>query len=259
MFRSPLLRRCFDLGIIASLLTASLYAAGKKPVKDPARETVKPAAATAQVRIWKGEFPSKRAVSVTYKPAGKTATPTEFDGLNDSYSFTGYLRVPAEDLVFEFFDAADKTQKLSEQVVQAGSDDLITLILSEQKGEFHTELLHDALPSPKTTVAELTVRNFVPTLTDLEIKIGDGTRITLHAPDSFAQLRGLPLQALKVETSGSLGADKPFSISNDVNFDRFRKATLLIYPDPYGRIRPRLVIEDGSNSTEPKSAAAASR
>jgi len=198
-------------------------------------------AATAQIRIWKGEFPSGRRLHVTFSTTGKKPTAGDLGSLDRGYHFTEYTPVPAADLQLEVTTDLPTTTSLKSFPVHFTPNGLATLLLRENGGTLETELVDDSPPPSNANVPELAIRNFVPTLTGLQIAIGEDVRVALHSPDSYLLLRGLKPEVLQVDTSGQQEPGKPLRWTNEVDFRRCRKATLLIYPDPYGRIRPRLI------------------
>ena len=64
-------------------------------------------------------------------------------------------------------------------------------------------------------------------------------------------MRGIKPAVYQIRTSGTGSDGKPFQWNNEVDFRQYRRQTLLIFPDPYGRVRPRLVVDGKSLETLP--------
>jgi hypothetical protein len=157
------------------------------------------------------------------------------------YRFGDYAVAPVGNVTIEIADEKDEKNPLAIVPAHLAADSFWTLLVRETGGEIHAELIDDT-PAGARTVA-LTVRNFAPTLSTLEIEAGPDFHAKLSSPESFVHVRGLPLERLQVETSGSESSGNVLQWTNSVDFTKFRGATVLIYPDPYGRIRPRVVID----------------
>ena len=69
-----------------------------------------------------------------------------------------------------------------------------------------------------------------------------GTLLSAHliSVRSSVRLDGMKRAIYPVTTSGLDGTGKSVHWNTDVDFRQYRRATLLIYPDAYGRIRPRI-------------------
>lgn len=207
----------------------------------------------ALLRIWKGELVSRRALRVSYTVSAHKSPPKEFVHLEHGYDFGQYIPLPAEDLKLDVFEDRPNGELLNSLPLHLSSGDKVTLLISETGGKVGIEIVNDNPPPDAEKTADLSVRNFIPSLTSLQVSVGDDVRVTLSSAQSFLQVRGLRREALEVDTSGTQ-AGKSIRWTNEVDFSQARKATVLIYPDPYGRIRPRVVVDDNSIESKPSSA-----
>lgn len=227
------------------VLTGPAVLAAPKKKKAPVAATAPPAtAATASLRIWKGD--SGRAVHVILRRTGRGIEPTDLGELPATLRFGDYTDVPSGACTVELQDPTDPKSNLASLALQLAPGSFSTLLVSENAGALATELIDDTPRGGDT--AELVVRNFASTLATLQIDAGPDVHVKLTSGHSFLHLRGLPRARLSVETGGTETAGTAVQWSNDVDFTKIRRATLLIHADPYGRIRPRVVI-DGKAST----------
>jgi hypothetical protein len=239
--------RLYVCAVFLLLPALPLAAAPKKKNGAPplAAKAAEPAAST-RLRVWKGEFPSQRTIQLTLRPSDKAATPTELGGYEPASRFGDYLSVPAGASTVEVRASGEAGAALATFATHLLPNGSATLIVREDAaGAYHFELLDDA-PTGDATSAELLVRNFVPALQSLQLDAGPDLHLRLGTPGSFLHLRGLPRAPLHLETSGQDSAGHQIHWSNEVDFRKIRRATLLIVTDSYGRIRPRVVIDASS-------------
>lgn len=232
-------RCCLVLCVSLAVLSLAGVARGAEPKKKPASATP---GKSASVRLWKDAFASKRAVTVALRPLARKAAAADLGELADGVHFRDYIEVPAGSAMLEVAESANPKAKPETFPVQLAAGSFSTLLLRERDNEIVLECIDDTAPRDDD-VAELTVRNFVPTLATLRLRLGDAVSATLASPQSFLHVRGLARRSIEVETAGTDTAGKQLNWTNDIDFKKCRRATLLIAADPYGRIRPRVVID----------------
>lgn len=244
MIRSVTFGAIVFLGV---LLTSSQAAEkGKKP---PNREAA--TSAPAAIRLWKDAFPSKRNIRVLLKPTARKGTPTEIRVTSPGYRFMDYVELPAGDFTVEVNDLENLKAGLFQKTVTLPPKSFTTLLLREEGESISAEFIDDTIRGTSAEVGELTVRNFAPTLATLQIRVGDEVNVSLGSPASFLQVRGLKKALVQVETSGADVSGTALKWTSEVDFRTVLKATLVVYPDPYGRIRPQVVV-DGENPNSSK-------
>lgn len=217
------------------LLAAGLFAL--TPAFGEAKRTEP---AMAQVRVWKGDFPSKRALKISLRSSGRKPAVSEIAASADGYFFSPYRPVPAGAATIEVTDAQDAKNKLATLPATLAPGSFTTVLLAENGEQTSIELLTDTIAS--TPSPELRVFNFAP-LASLQIDVGEDLHARLNPPSAFLHVRGITEKKIQVRTSGVDSSGKSVRGSNEVDFTQFPRVTILIYPDTYGRIRPRIVID----------------
>lgn len=244
-----MLSRFFPLGqrlvciLLSCLLTCSSSGEVKKTGK-PKPQAKAPA--IAYLRIWKGAFPTGSLLHVLVRE-GKKASRELIAPIESRPTLTDYLEVPAQKAQLDF--ATGSTKEVNQSLeLKLAQGERATLIINEVGSALKLELLPPATSPGSAETGELVVRNLTPDLRSLVVKIGESTQIQLGSFESLVHLRGLPREDFHIETSGEVGQGKTFNWSNQVSLRANRKATLLIYPDPYGRIRPRLFLDEENSA-----------
>ena len=201
--------------------------------------------APAHVRFWKTELRTVPAVRATVKSIGRHPVTTELGGSGSGYAFNSYVDLPAGHVTFEVFAGSNKKPLRTLQAdLVAGTFTTVLLGMSDKAADqLSFELIDDGPAITSTDAAQLRVRFFVPGLKEAKVSMGDALNAAFASEDAYLRLRGLKPAAFSIHTTGAVGSGKSFEWNNEADFRQHRRLTLLVYPDPYGRIRPRL-IED---------------
>lgn len=225
------------------------------PAAEPKKKTAsaKPAVAPASLRVWKADFESKRTVKFILRPEGKKSALTELGSFSAEAQFGDYTAVPSGACTIEVKDAADAKTPLATITTRFIPGTFYSLIAREKAGAVSLEMLDDT-PADEAT-AELIVRNFVPSLQALQIDAGPDIHVRLPTGAPFLHLGGLPLARMQLDISGTDRSSQPIQWSNEVDFTKIRRATLLIHTDPYQRVRPRVTIDGAPPAGADSSAA----
>lgn len=245
-----LLRIAFLVLVVSGLyFQASPADAGSK--KKPAAVAAGPAEekGTVLLRVWKDAFNTDRALRVTVRASMKRIAPFELS-VSEGRQFLEYQEVFTGPATLEITDAADAKNRLAMLPVNLSHGAFFTLLIVEEGGKPVVELIDDSVRPGAP--GELTVRNFAPTLPTLRVKLGDDIQLALEGRHTLARVRGLPNRTQRIDTSGLDQSGRQVNWANEVDFAKTRRVTLLVFPDAYGRIRPRVVI-DGAlphNATE---------
>ncbi len=171
----------------------------------------------------------------------------EFGDYEPESRFGDYISLPSGPCIVELRDVKEPELVLGSVPARLETGFCFTLAVREKESKLALEVLDDS--PAKDPGGELVVRSFVADLKTLQIDAGPDLHVRLTSDSPFLRVRGLPRIALQVDTSGTDVAGKPIEWSNEVDFGSIHRATVLIVADPYGRIRPRVVI-DGSRSTD---------
>ena len=225
------------------VVLAGLFCTATETLAEPRPKKGKPAEAAAdekaQVRLWKDVFATDRAVKIILRQGKKTAVEVR---LAEGLQFLDYQEIPAGQMVVEVTDEADGNARLVTTNIAFDGGDFFTLLVQENDGKIGIEVIDDARRSGATT-GELSVRSFAPMLTSLRVKIGEDLNVKLDGPAPFARFRGLARQTVQVDTTGMEAGGKQVNWANEIDFRAIPRATLLILPDAYGRIRPRVLVD----------------
>jgi hypothetical protein len=239
---------------VASQMTLSAAGAKKKaaPAKPAEAKPVTGKAASAiasgsYLRLWKGDFTSKRTVRITLRYSERGVGPLEFGEFAPESRFSDYVAVPSGACTVEVRDIQDAATVVSAVPARFEPDFCFTISAREKASALLLEILDDN--PAKNPGGELIVRNFVPDLKAIQIDCGPDLHVRLASDTGFVHICGLPRIALQVDTSGVDAAGKPVQWSNEVDFGAVHRATVLIVADPYGRVRPRVVI-DGTHPAD---------
>ncbi len=180
----------------------------------------------------------------------------EIGNAGPGFTFNNYTDAPAGRATLNVFSspvppAASKgprPQPLVSLPVDFVPGSFVTVLLDEPPttgAPPQTEVIVDG-GGTNAAPAQFTARSFIPGLKDVRVTLGDSLSAQFASGDSFLQMRGLKPASYPVRTVGTGPDGKSFEWNNDADLKSHRSQTLLIYPDPYGRIRPR-VIADGEN------------
>ncbi len=246
MSPADLLRPVLCLALLCGGFAARAPAETRDKKEKPAKEE----APRAHWRVWKDRFSEARKLHVRLRPAARKAVVREMRMGAEGWRFFNYIEAATGSATIEITDDEDPKTKLVSLPVTLAEGSFFTLLLREREGAITAEWLDDAAPAEELGAAELTVRNFVPTLTTLHVKVGGDVSARLQTPESFLHVRGLPRQVVQVETAGTDDSGRNIEWTNEIDFKTSRRATLLIYPDSHGRVRPRVVI-DGETAAAP--------
>lgn len=234
----------FCPGLIALLLATAAPA-------DLSAQAIPP---TAHVRFWKTDLHDLNGVRVSLKSAsGRRAAPRELGGGGPGYLFGNYQDAPTGHGTLEIYAGANKLPLLTLPTT-LNPGEFLTVFLSEPSqpgGPPRLELIEDAPTTADIASAQLIVRNFVFGLKDVRVKVGESLNAQVASGDGVLQLRGLKPLVYPIYTTGIASDGKPFEWNTDVDLKQHRHQTLLIYPDPYGRIRPRLSVDGEGLSESP--------
>lgn len=212
----------------------------------PANLWTQDAAATVHVRFWKSELRDLVGVRLSFKPAGgRHASPRELGTGGPGYLFDNYTDAPAGHGTLEVYASADKRPLISQPASFAPGAYFTVLLRESAKAGSppEIEVIEDSSVRADPTSAQITVRNFVANLKDVQVKVGDSVTAQFPSGQGFMQMSGIKPAVYSVNTVGNGPDGKPFEWSTETDLKLHRHQTLLIYPDPYGRIRPRLCVD----------------
>lgn len=209
-------------------------------------------AAPAYVRVWKSEWPGEGAWQLQVQAVSAKTPDVDMALEPKKVTFSDYLEVPSGAAKLTLKEAEKegaKPQTISWTFPPAG---FFTVLVKDKGGEPVVEIIDDAPTGSDEQDAELTVRNFASGLTEIRVHASDVLDARLRAPGGYLYLRGLERKVLLIEATTRNAAGSETKWTNEADFRAYRKVTLLIFTDSYGRVRPRLV-PDGTQPGKAKS------
>jgi hypothetical protein len=201
-------------------------------------------AAPAFVRVWTGYLSPNRSLRVVLRTSARKNSTIEMIPRTDAFRFGEYVEVPSGGWTLEISGADEAKQPPVTVPAQVAAGSFFTILIRESGAGVGAELIDDTIAGHVT--GELTVRNLSPRLGNVQITAGPALSVRLASAESFLHVRGLPRNRIQVETSGADTSGETIQWSNEIDFSQILRATIVICPDPYGRLRPRVLV-DGQN------------
>ncbi len=226
-----------------SALALPVLAQPPPPVPSPTPAGSKPK--PAYVRFW-NMTTVKGATFDLVNDAG----PKEAFSSAASRNFTApYLPIAAATYSFSVYKAGEREVVLKKFPINLRSNVFVTILVSGDKPEaFKFELLDDTWSTEKTTAGIAIIRNFLPDA-EASFKV-EGKTINVR-PGAFETVTGLPLQKVMFALEAKMPDGSVRVWNSEADFKRSRRATLLVFQDGRGQIRPR-ASEDGVSNIDPE-------
>lgn len=211
--------------------------------------------APVSVRFWKTDLPSFGELRLTLVPANPKGRleAHEVGSEGPGYQFGNYLEVSPGRCALELSEVSASAvgkplPPLANVPTDFSAGAFYTVLASEgaKVGDApRLEVIEDRRADEKLTAgsAQLTIRSFVPSLKETRVVVGEALSAQFVAGTGFLVMRGVQPAVYQVKTSGKDATGKPFEWSTETDLRQFHRQTLLICPDPYGRIRPRLSVD----------------
>ena len=236
----------------ASLIVALLTALVVLLPLDVGAET---ASAAAHVRFWKTALAELSRVRVSSKTGtGKHASAHDLGSAGPGFSFENYADTPSGHVTLEVYAGENKTP-VTTLPAEFTPDSFMTVLVKEPRKAGEPPQIEVILDSTGAQPAggvpsQIRVRNFVADIKDIHVTIGDALNAQFTGDDDYLNMKGMKPIVYPVRTVGTGTGGKPFEWNTEADLRQHHRQTLLIYPDPYGRIRPRMVV-DGESQGEP--------
>ncbi len=201
--------------------------------------------------------PAQAFVRVWNMMAGKDATPLQLFVTDDKPMLTavplsygsGYTALPPGTYNFTIRKSSDAANPLKKQSLVMRANVYVTYLVTDKGGQPTVELIDDTQdPKKLNEPSQLVIRVFMP-----GAKVTVTTREGATSPEvgyaESGKFENLPNRSLFLTMKANgLGPDVK-SWNNEADFASYRRATLLVIGDPYGRFRPRLIY-DGPSAAE---------
>lgn len=199
--------------------------------------------ASAYVRVWKAPFAEEPALRLKIADAGGKKELLAMEPPAKGASFTEYAAVAAGAATITVGKPDEEAVLGKPRTATFAANSYHTLLIQGDSSGVTIDVIDDAPQGTEMDNAELTVRSFAPGLTEFQVVSAEKFSTRVKAKDGMVYLRGLVRDVMAVETTAWAADGKESKWTTEVDFRNSRKATLLIYADPYGRIRPRVVVD----------------
>jgi hypothetical protein len=220
-----MLSRFFTLGISLGLITAAMSGLAQSP-----------APKLGYIRFW-DMLPAQNGTFELRKADGSSAEGNLLTA--SAYRYSGYGEFPVGRHRIGVFKKG-VTSPLKVFDVDLKPDVFFTILVSP----LSIDMIDDT-NDPKATSGTLTVRNYFPGVT-VEITANAQKIVTALPYGQSHTAGGLPLQRLPLSLHARLPNGTPIESGAEADLRASKRATLLIIPDSYGRISPRIAL-DGKN------------
>ncbi len=172
---------------------------------------------------------------------GKSGQPVELSNGSSQYEFTDYKEVPVGVCVIETSTPARQTSTLP---LYLSKESQATVLIRIQDGKTSTEIIDDSSAAHGNT-REFNVYNLLlGTKGDMGIKLGAAFDSHQISPGGSVRVHGVKAALYPVSIDGTDNEGKSFHWSGETDLRSSHRSTLLICPDSYGRIRPRLLDDE---------------
>ncbi len=223
---------------------------GKSPLKQSSAAVVSKEA-VAHIRVWKvSENSASPAVQVSIASAGSARSLGKISLKEGRYDFASFIDVPPGLLDLQISEATGDAQSSHKILVAIQDGHSATLLLRQEKsGGVVTDLMDEGTG----TSGDLSIYNFLDAGGgDCQVMIGDNVNVLVSANRGFFRIVGLNRQNYLVTTSFKGAEGKSSHWENSVDFHQLQKASIVIYPDSYGRTRPRLIVDNDNVANNPQ-------
>jgi hypothetical protein len=202
----------------------------------------KPAVSSASLRVWVGSLGAKKTLRVVIRGNAKKPSGIEIADKIGAFRFGEYDTAPGGAGVVDIFDGDSGKAPVVSRNIHFAANTFWTLLIQEIGSELCAEVIDDT-PVSNAALTILRVRNLAPSVRKLTIDAGPLLHVQFASPGASLEVRGLPTERLQVETSGVEVSGAALQWTNEIDLVQYPRTTLLIFPDPYGRIRPRVVLD----------------
>lgn len=218
------------------------------PSPTPAQTPVPPAAqgeevAFAHLRLWKASDTKEAAALQIRLVSGGSSNGkrTEVATSAERYQFTSYDDVPAGVGTFEITVPGQSSVRLGVDLVKGQN---CTLLVRVHRGIATAELLDNTAPIGDEAPAFSVYSLMFGGKGEVQVNLGDTLTAHLNASGGALRAQGVKPAFYQITVNGTDSDGQALRWNTETDLRKVQRATLIICPDAYGRIRPRL-IEDG--------------
>lgn len=195
----------------------------------------------ARVRLWKASDDTGiLQICLVPDALQSGAKPTVLSVNAQNLEFANYRAVPVGTGRVEITLDGQAPVRLPVSFANGGD---FTILVQVRNGKIHARWINDT-PVAEEDGASFNVYNLLPgNGGDVQVLLGDAVTVHITMAGGSSRTGGLKAAVYAVTVSGKDNEGKPFRWNTEADLKKNHHSTLLICPDPYGRIRPRL-LED---------------
>lgn len=228
------------VALLAATGSATSRAQTPEPTPTPTPATNKPK--LAYLRLW-NMLPSTPPTTLELLSADK---PLVTGAVCNFYA--GYASVAPGAFTLTVRRAGDQNGAIKRLPVNLLADMFVTVLVSSKDGQPNVELINDTVDPKAAVTKRLVLRQLFPNAKVTTV-VGNAAP---SAPLTFGEtavLDNLPEASSSLTVQAAIPGQSVKSWSMPLELPPNARATLLIFPDSYGRFRPRLAM-DGQASGE---------
>lgn len=213
------------------------------PSPSPDAEKVEDASprrnAVARLRLWKTCDSPEQPLQIRLLPFGKpdSAATTPLKVEAESYQFSNYVEMLSGPMVAEISAPGHTTVNLSLPLAEGSQSTLLVRLIGTN---LNAEWINDS-PGPTDNGNEFCAYNLLPASGDIRVELGTFLSAHLSSVHGHLRLDGLKRSNYPIIINGIDGGGKNFHWDTEADFRQYRKVTLLLCLDAYGRIQPKVI------------------
>ncbi len=167
--------------------------------------------------------------------------------------YAGYTSVAPGAFTLTIRRAGDQNGAIKRLPVNLLGDMYVTVLVSSKDGQPNVDYINDTIDPKSPDVRRLVLRQLFPNA-KVTTTLGPASSSAALGYGETAVMDNLPAAQSSVTVQAVIPGQAPKSWSMPIDFTQAAHNTLLIFPDPYGRFRPRLATDgqsmDGSGHGE---------
>ena len=161
--------------------------------------------------------------------------------------YAGYTSITPGAFTLTVRRAGDQNGAIKRLPVNLLGNMFVTILVSMKDGQPNVEFIDDTI-DPKTAGAtRLVLRQLFPNA-KVTATVGTGPASAALGYGETVVLDNLAATQSSLTVQASIPGQSAKSWSMPLDLTQFPRTTLLIFPDPYGRFRPRLAVDAQASS-----------
>ena len=182
--------------------------------------------------------------------AGQESQERAFQTALPSNFYAGYVHLPPGTYPLTVYRAGNRTAPIKSFNVVLHNNSYLTILATEAPGgAISAELLDDTPDPAAPPTNRLTVRQFCANVR-AQVSVPGPQRTDLLEMGHTQTLVGLPSGAVPISIRVTSAGGVVRTMTAEADFRTSRHASVLVFTDPYGRVRPRVSIDGPSPADE---------